>query len=318
VTTSPVPVVDLRPAGGDDDARRTIAAAVDAALHDVGFLLVTGHGVDPALLAAARHHARTFFHLPVACKRAVAIDDSVYRGWVPGGAETNARAYGADSPPDLKETFVAGPHGRPDDAYHREEPRWYLSNRWPAEVPAMAATWMTLYDACEALALRLLALAELAMDVRPGTFTDACHRGISTLDANWYPPSGGAPPLPGQLRIGAHTDYGGLTILDREPGRGGLQIQLLDDTWVDAPYVPGALTVNTGDLISLWTAGRWRSTRHRVLAPPPDAPDEELLSLVFFHDPDHDAAISPLGDPGVEPVRAGDYLAMKLAALTGG
>jgi isopenicillin N synthase-like dioxygenase len=137
------------------------------------------------------------------------------------------------------------------------------------------------------------------------------------LDANWYPPGKGMPALPDQYRIGPHTDWGGMTLLDRQPGLGGLQIQTLDDEWVDAPYVPGTLTVNTGDLISHWSGGRWRSTRHRVLAPPPEAPAEELLSLVFFHDPDYDAVITPLGIPDAEPVLAGDYLHAKLTAITG-
>jgi len=38
---------------------------------------------------------------------------------------------------------------------------------------------------------------------------------------------------------GPHTDFGTVTVLDREPGRGGLQIYTLDGTWIDAPYRSG-------------------------------------------------------------------------------
>jgi isopenicillin N synthase-like dioxygenase len=31
---------------------------------------------------------------------------------------------------------------------------------------------------------------------------------------------------------------------------------------------PGALIVNIGDLVELWTNNRWRSTPHRVSSPP--------------------------------------------------
>ncbi len=314
-----VPLVDLTPSRGpDQEARLAVARAIDDALHGSGFLLVSGHGIPQEQLDAARAAAFELFHLPTTRKREIQVEGEHYRGWVPLGMETNAAAYGAPGgPADLKEGFVFGPPPPADEAYRRAGGSWFLPNRTPSAVPALGATFAQLFAALERLALHLLSLTELAMDVAPGTFVDQCSRGISTLEANWYPPGNGVPPLPGQYRVGPHTDYGAMTLLDRQPGAGCLQIQTLDDEWVDAPHVPGALTVNTGDLISHWSGGRWKSTRHRVLPPPVDAPLEELLSLVFFHNPDYDALITPLGAPGAEPVLAGDYLAAKLAALTG-
>src|SRR5262249_61978823 len=93
-------------------------------------------------------------------------------------------------------------------------------------------------------------------------------------------------PEAGQFRIGPHTDFGTITILDREPGRGGLQVWTPQDGWEDAPYEPGALTVNTGDLLARWSGGRWKSNRHRVLPPQAEAPDEGLVSLVYFYEVD--------------------------------
>lgn len=48
----------------------------------------------------------------------------------------------------------------------------------------------------------------------------------------------------------------------------------------------------------------------------PAAPAEELLSLVYFSDPDADALVRPVGQPDAEPVRCGPYLAAKLVAIT--
>ncbi|WP_405721172.1 2OG-Fe(II) oxygenase family protein [Streptomyces sp. NBC_00046] len=57
-----------------------------------------------------------------------------------------------------------------------------------------------------------------------------------------------------------------------------------DETgWQDAPYEPGTYMLNIGDLMARWSGDRWRSGRHRVLPPPPEAPQEELTSLVYFH-----------------------------------
>ncbi len=103
--------------------------------------------------------------------------------------------------------------------------------------------------------------------------------------------------MPGQFRIGPHTDFGTVTVLDREPGAGGLQVDIDGVGWVDAPYDPEALTVNIGDLLAHWTGLRWRSGRHRVLPPQAGAPHEELVSLVFFFELDHDALVTPLAPP---------------------
>ena len=58
-----IPTIDLAAGGG---ATRSVGArTVDEALQTAGFLLVTGHGVDPALRAGVREAARRFFALPV-------------------------------------------------------------------------------------------------------------------------------------------------------------------------------------------------------------------------------------------------------------
>ena len=62
---SSVPVIDLAPwFGGDESARASVAAQVDAALREVGFFLISGHGVPDELRAQVRAQARTFFALP--------------------------------------------------------------------------------------------------------------------------------------------------------------------------------------------------------------------------------------------------------------
>ena len=100
-------------------------------------------------------------------------------------------------------------------------------------------------------------------------------------------------------------------------------MRTLDGEWVDAPFVPGALTVNAGDLLARWTGDRWRSTPHRVLPPPAEVPAEELLSLVFSHQPDPLAVVERLptaaaGPTRYEPVTAGQFLRGRMDAITVG
>jgi isopenicillin N synthase-like dioxygenase len=92
-------------------------------------------------------------------------------------------------------------------------------------------------------------------------------------------------------------------------------VQLPNGEWVYAPVVDGAFTINAGDMLAHWSGGRWRSAIHRM--PTPTAPDDGLLSLVYFCDPDPDTLVVPLRG-NAPPVLAGDYLTAKIAAITMG
>ena len=171
------------------------------------------------------------------------------------------------------------------------------------------------------LANELLALFALALGLDESALADHCRQTTATGTLNWYWPHTHDAAAPDQYRIGPHTDFGTLTILDRQPGMGGLQV-LDDGEWVDAPAVDGSLIVNTGDMLKQWTNDRWQSNTHRVLPPTAEAPDEELISLIFFHEPDADAIISPLptcvddaNPPRYEPISSKDYLDEKFASL---
>lgn len=78
---------------------------------------------------------------------------------------------------------------------------------------------------------------------------------------------------------------------------------------------PGAFVVNIGDLMALWTSGRWVSTLHRVVAIPGQPARQ---SLAFFHQPDWLAEIAPLNGSLAEAVLSGPYLMAKFRAAAGG
>ncbi|KAI9294676.1 Clavaminate synthase-like protein [Neoconidiobolus thromboides FSU 785] len=75
-------------------------------------------------------------------------------------------------------------------------------------------------------------------------------------------------------RAGSHSDYGTLTLLfqeDSEIGEENSGLQVLkdqnSDEWLDVPYKKGSIIVNVADLLSIWTEGRLRSAKHRVVLP---------------------------------------------------
>ena len=131
----------------------------------------------------------------------------------------------------------------------------------------------------------------------------------SALRLAHYPAvDGGAEP--GQLRAGAHTDYGTLTVLWTD-GQSGLQVETAAGEWIDVDDVDGGLIVNLGDLMQRWTNDRWRSTMHRVVVP---GFAGRRLSIPFFHNANWDARIECIvaGDePRYPPTTAGRHLMEK-------
>src|ERR1700712_1815586 len=317
-----VPTIDLTPwFDGTAQGRAAVADEVDRALQSVGFFMVTGHGVSRADRAAVRTAAREFFGLPDQVKRAYAVTVGG-RGWLPPGVEANGYSEGTETPPDLKESYSVGAE---DKTGHAEvDDFWFAENVWPAEVPALESAAQGYLTQMRELAETLLPIAEAALQQPAGFFTDKTAHSPHTMNINWYPPAAIAgPPEPGQFRIGPHTDFGTFTILDREPGKGGLQVWSPDGDWEDAPYDPDAFTINTGDLLGRWSGARWTSNRHRVLPPQAEAPDEDLVSLVYFYEANWDAMVEsvqpPVGKPNdYPPVMASVFLKRLLDAITVG
>ena len=95
-----------------------------------------------------------------------------------------------------------------------------------------------------------------------------------------YPPL--ATTLPGQFGVGAHTDFGGVTVLLQEPGKDGLEVWIEEkDAWLPVAAIEDVYVINCGDMIMKWSGGQFKSAKHRVIN---KADDEQRLSCAtFFH-----------------------------------
>jgi len=301
------------------------AAAIDATCKDLGFFVVTGHGVPQPVSDEAYHQALAFFDLPVSAKVAVARPSpSVSRGYNRMADQNHAASFGESGAPDLQESFAIGPTrkvGQPTGVLAGFAPEAYAANLIPSQPASLGPALSAYYAAMEGLAERLLSLCAMALGAEPNYFVRRCDQHASILRMVHYPAQTTAP-LPGQLRAGAHTDFGTLTILKTDNAPGGLQVRDRDDSWLDVVVPPGSYVVNVGDLMRRWSNDRWTSSVHRVVNPPADAgPQGRRLSMVFFHEPNPDTTVAPLR--GDAPARYPDILAWehrrtKLAALRGG
>jgi len=111
------------------------------------------------------------------------------------------------------------------------------------------------------------------------------------------------------IRAGAHSDYGNITLLFQQAGQPGLEIQTPGGDWAPVPVDPmrplaGSLNggmldkrplpilVNIGDLLEDWTAGLLKSTKHRVIFPKDGGGDR--YSIAYFCHPLDDALLEPV------------------------
>ena len=306
---------------GGAATRARIAADVDAVCSDHGFLAITGHGLSADFGERVLDTAQRFFDRPLDEKMAYRPEAvSGNRGYSPPGIEALSYSRGEASPPDLFEAFNVGPERTPDGLDAATIAQFFHPNVWPDTPPELRSTLVHWFEACEGLGLRLLDVFALALGLPDRWFRSFFHRSPSVLRANHYRRSDGAPPPePGQQRMGAHSDYGSLTILlaDDVPG---LQIRDRSGEWHGVQPAAGTLFVNLGDLLAEWTNDRWHSTVHRVVPPPVDLPgDFRRRSVAWFQQPDHDAVIEVLSTctdasnpPRYPPTTAGEHLIGKL------
>ena len=304
---TPVQSIDIAPflqggPGQSDRARQRVADQIGRACADIGFLSITGHGVPEALITDMAGISRRFFDLPLEEKLRAPVNRGG-SGYVPMLAEALAASLGQQTPGDLKESFNAG--------------RDFDANPWPAALPALRGIWHAYFTQLNQLAAALMRMFALALDLPEAFFDDKITPPQAFLRAINYPEPA-QTPLASQLRAGAHSDYGTLTILLSENKPGGLQVLARNGEWIDIHAPPGAFVINIGDMMQQWTNDRWRSTVHRVVNPPGDAQHSRRQSLVFFHSPNENVLIAPLAtcvspdNPArYAPILAGEHMRLK-------
>ena len=202
-----VPVVDIAPFLSGDEARKAaVARAVDEACRRIGFLTVSGHDVPRPIIDDALAATWAFFDQGDAVKRHwMSPKGDFRRGYMPVGGNALAYTLDGESPPDLIEAFTFGRFDLPETPYytaHRET--WFEPNIWPARPPGFQNGLCACYRAMERLAEALMRIFALALGMPEKFFADKIDRHITAMRLNHYAEAT-RPPLPGQLRAGAHT-----------------------------------------------------------------------------------------------------------------
>jgi isopenicillin N synthase-like dioxygenase len=149
------------------------------------------------------------------------------------------------------------------------------------------------YASCTTLSLRLLSAIASNLGASPQVLARGFENDVHTsfLRLNFYPRATPDNPVDAAHRpfgVGEHTDAGALTILlqDDQPG---LEVQR-EGRWYLVEPQPGALVVNIGDIVQVWSNDRYRAAPHRV----PANPAHERYSIPFFLNPSYETTYEPL------------------------
>ena len=257
------PVIDI-----SHGERAQTHREIDAACRDSGVFQIVGHDIDTRLIAALRRQMRALFAQAPEAKRA--ISRTAENPW--GFYDRELTRYMRD----WKEVYDFGPAD--GDA---------IAPQWPAELPAFQPVILAYYEACDAVAIRLLRILARNLGM-PADSLDEDFRPQHTsfLRLNYYPRC--VRNLAGHLGVNPHTDAGALTLLlqDEEPG---LQVYHHGAWRLVEPH-PDALVVNLGDIAQVWSNDQYRAPLHRAIV----HSKVERFSVPFFFNPVYSAEYAPL------------------------
>jgi len=143
------------------------------------------------------------------------------------------------------------------------------------------------------------------------------------------------------VRAGAHSDYGTVTLLFQRRSQPGLEIFTPTSTWSPVPITPSGteidplppILINIGDLLSYWTNGLLKSTVHRVVFPQATRRGgQDRYSIAYFCHPANETDLVPVpselvrrkagedgcdGGEGRRVMTAEEHLNSRLAATYG-
>lgn len=260
------------------------AAEIDLACREVGFFVLSGHGIPCAIFDEAYGCSHSFFRQPLEAKNrcrlpsgfTLAPDDYTPYGYS-GLLEENAFAYTGrlGLPSDYVEKFSVGRLVGTDDAV--------LPFPEGADGQRLRAALKAYYLAIERLTTRLGELFSIALDLPRDFFALRTRASNDSLRSLFYPSR--SIEFANDQGMGEHTDGTLMTVLAQTGP--GIQVKTRDGRWI-TPAVASRddLLVNVGDLMARWSNDQYVSTPHRVVLS-----SAERQSLAFFQLANDDAVI---------------------------
>ncbi|KAJ5301905.1 hypothetical protein N7508_006768 [Penicillium antarcticum] len=295
------PIIDISAFYGNNDfAKQSLIEQVRSACKTFGFLQIVNHNVPDSLQEDILRQSEDFFSLSVETKEKYNKDIG---GRHLGYERLRAQNFEKKTDGDLKEGYYFGTDLPLDHPYVIAGKLNFGPNKYPEDVsdPAVfKSTVKNYFASLESLAHDILRILGATLDLNENFFDDFIDTPIATLRLLHYPPQ---PPTasPDERGIGAHTDFGGITILLQDM-IGGLQVMnQANNKWVDVQPRKGAFVVNLGNLMMRWTNDNYMSNLHRVI----NKTGKERYSVPFFFSGNPDYVVKCL--PSCEGTNGAKY-----------
>lgn len=279
IDVNEIPIIDLGNAFSNNPQQ--LAEDLRDICHQVGFFVVTNHGVPKRVVDETFRLGKDLFALPLEQKQLIDKRQSAYfRGWEAEGAEYT------NNNPDIREQLDLWTE---HPARARDVEPAYLRllgpNQWLPEsvLPNSQKIMNRWFTETGKLADRLMSLLAVGLGLSADTFEKRFgHERMSLTKLIRYPQT-----PPGQFGVNAHHDSGFLTVLaaGETPG---LEILNAADEWIPVPVIPDAFVINLGEMIQAVTGNYYVATKHRVFS------NSERYSLGYFHGPSLDTALTPV------------------------
>lgn len=296
-----IATLDIDPfLNGDAMARARFAEEFGAALQDIGFAVLVGHGVDPALYDDMHNRVIDLFTSTTLAERMrfrAQRFGSINQGYFPI-EETS------DIHPDLVEGWVWCRRAF-DIPQHRDAP-FRPADFWPRTDDELHFRRLVL--AHEQLFKPIAQAMFQGIGVDPHIFDEKLTQTNFGLRLNYYPPMTEAQDQSGAGRLLGHEDVDLFTILPASRAE-GLQVwNHRSGKWIRLNAPPGSIIINTGDYMQRISNDRLPSTTHRVGKPRDGAHHStarvSFPMAVYLWEEEVLEVLPGLGPPKYPPVKA--------------
>ena len=298
--------------------RRYIDRQIAKAAFDVGFMVIQGYPKDLKVNQNERDIILKIFSIPEEkqkpyWKRNFQPENlHIYRGWFPLESSKARNREGFEIGPDIIHQL---PKNSASDILYEPTP---IPNSQDLP-PNWREITGNYYLGMEKIGNLILDSLSRSLNISQNIFRDAFKDGISTLRLLHYPKKTAKlnkeEDVPNRYTrfkgntyeqtARPHVDSGLLTVL-AQCGVSGLQAQNNKTEWIDVPIIEDSFSVNFGGLLELWTGGKIKATKHRVIGR-----GESRFSVPFFFEPRPSTIIKPLPINGItkfKPFFYGDHL----------
>lgn len=280
--TNQIPIIDLSGyRAGDPERSRATVRELRSALENIGFFVITGHSVDWSIVSTAYDETRRFFAQPHDAKQKIALaadtsdgdraDLLERRGYI--GLEGSSYGVAERGRNNVESLYLD----------YEETGR----NQWPGNLPGFRERILAVLVMVDQLARSMLPLYARALDLRDDFFASFFKSPTVGFRLSHYPPASESDSA-SDWGIAPHTDRSFMTLLPTNDVA-GLQVRPEGMGWIEAPTVPEAFVVNSGDILRRWSNDRFISTPHRVARP-----RQDRYAIPYFFGPDGDMMLETL------------------------